>query len=428
MTGPQPGEPDSDSSNGAGSVANPGSPGYEAVGPTVRDPNGSDLPPESRAIATGTTVPGLDNADASGSFDRIPPTSTSRLAEVAVDPRLDGTATSSAPGETTNPTLPTDAAGAPTGTERVPGLRENAGMVAGGREIAGTLNAAPTIVDGAMQSSSVRAGDGSVVVPRDFQAASAAGVNARTNDVRRSAAAVESSDSNARPAAVARAEAVNAVVRQARQNAGDARGNNGTTIPGSPTIASSGGSTSPTAQGLPGASAGFAQDVAAEGAGRTLPGVGRGLDTLARQRGGTLTMRLDPPSLGALKLDLRMEGGRVTVSMTAASESARLLLRNNLGSLRQALEDRGLAVERLTVETAARSTEGSSNARSDGRGDGQDARGGQGTSDRQDAGDGRSRGRRDDASDRRPGRGDDPGRREAADFGETLADAAVSEG
>ncbi|MEE2972523.1 MAG: hypothetical protein VX672_05310, partial [Planctomycetota bacterium] len=63
-----------------------------------------------------------------------------------------------------------------------------------------------------------------------------------------------------------------------------------------------------------------------------------------------------------------------------------------------------------------------------GRGDGQDARGGQGTSDRQDAGDGRSRGRRDDASDRRPGRGDDPGRREAADFGETLADAAVSEG
>ena len=136
-------------------------------------------------------------------------------------------------------------------------------------------------------------------------------------------------------------------------------------------------------------------------------------------------MRLDPPSLGALKLDMRMEGGRVTVLMTAASESARMLLRNNMGSLRQALEDRGLAVERLTVETTTRSTEGSSNSRSEGRGDGQDAR--EAGRPRQDAGDGRSRGRRDDASNREQGRGDDPGRQEAADFKEALAGAGTSD-
>ena len=158
-----------------------------------------------------------------------------------------------------------------------------------------------------------------------------------------------------------------------------------------------------------------------------MPGVARGLDALSRQKGGSLVMRLDPPSLGQLRLEMRMEGGRVTVLMAAASESARSLLQANLGSLRTALEDRGLAVDRLVVESAARPSETTSNGRSENRSDGQDARGGQDASGRQDAGDGRSRGRRDDASNREQGRGDDPGRQEAADFKEALAGAGTSD-
>ena len=138
-------------------------------------------------------------------------------------------------------------------------------------------------------------------------------------------------------------------------------------------------------------------------------------------------MRLDPPSLGQVKLEMRMDAGRVTVLLSSASESARSLLRDNLGSLRQALEDRGLAVDRLAVETAGRSSEGTSNPRSEHRGDGQDARGGQDTADRQDAGEGRSRGRRDDASDRRAERGDDPSRPEVANFDEAMVQATTSD-
>lgn len=225
-----------------------------------------------------------------------------------------------------------------------------------------------------------------------------------------------------RPAAVARAEKVNEAVREAR-------GPSGTPVvdPGSgTTVRGSGRVPAVTAQTLPGASAGAAPEAPEDGPRRTMPGVGRGLDTLSRQRGGTLTMRLDPPSLGQLKLEMRMDGGRVTVLLTSANESARSLLRDNLGSLRQALEDRGLAVDRLAVESAGRTSEGSSSQRSENRGDGQDARGGQDAADRQDAGDGRSRGRREDASDRKADQGTDPQRPEVASFGEALVEAAAS--
>jgi flagellar hook-length control protein FliK len=230
------------------------------------------------------------------------------------------------------------------------------------------------------------------------------------------------------PAAVARADEVNRTI---------AAGRAGESAPPSETLAAeavtavrgadlSNRLSRPTAQALPMPGADSAPQTLDEGATRTMPGVGRGLDALARQKGGSLVMRLDPPSLGQLRLQMQMQGGRVTVLMTAASETARSLLHDNLGSLRQALEDRGLAVDRLAVETAGRTSESSSNARSENRGDGQDARGGQNASDRQDAGDGRSRGRRDDASRRHAGRGDGSGRPEAVEFGEVLAGAGVS--
>jgi flagellar hook-length control protein FliK len=230
------------------------------------------------------------------------------------------------------------------------------------------------------------------------------------------------------PAAVARAEEVNRTIAAARAGETAARPD---TVAAEAVTPASGADLSnrlsrPTAQALPMPGAESAPQTLDEGAARTMPGVGRGLDALARQKGGSLVMRLDPPSLGQLRLQMQMQGGRVTVLMTAASETARSLLHDNLGSLRQALEDRGLAVDRLAVETAGRTSESSSNSRSENRGDGQDARGGQNASDRQDAGDGRSRGRRDDASRRHAGRGDGSGRPEAVEFGEVLAGAGVS--
>ena len=275
-------------------------------------------------------------------------------------------------------------------------------------------------------SATSRSGDGRIVLPDGFQAVNAGparSASERGRSASSSASSVSNDEHSARPAAVARAETVNAAIRAAR-----AEGQAGEVTVATPSAA---GTTAvrggvDTAQGRPGQAAGLAPNQDGEGGGRTMPGVGRGLDTLARQRGGTLTMRLDPPSLGHLKLEMKMDGARVTVLMTAASDSARSLLRNNMGSLRQALEDRGFAVDRLAVETAGKSTEGTGSSRSEGRGDGNNAREGQDASGRQDAGDGRSRGRRDDASNRRAGRGDDLTRQEAANFGETLAEVAVS--
>ncbi len=78
--------------------------------------------------------------------------------------------------------------------------------------------------------------------------------------------------------------------------------------------------------------------------------VSRGVASVLRQRGGSLTLRLTPRSLGELKINLRLEGGGVNASFKAGGAQARELLQNNLDSLRQTLEQHGVRVERLSVE------------------------------------------------------------------------------
>ena len=175
------------------------------------------------------------------------------------------------------------------------------------------------------------------------------------------------------------------------------------------------------AQSLPNSSASLAPQDAETGPRRTAAGVARGLQALSAQKGGSLIMRLDPPNLGQVRMELNMEAGRVSVLITAAGDTARSLLRDNLGVLRHALEDRGFAVERLAVESTTKTSSDASTSRND-RGDGQDARSGSESSDRQDAGGERSRGRRDHAPDRRS----DREQAESARFNEVLADSGAT--
>ena len=175
------------------------------------------------------------------------------------------------------------------------------------------------------------------------------------------------------------------------------------------------------AQSLPNSSASLAPQDAETDPRRTAAGVARGLQALSAQKGGSLIMRLDPPNLGQVRMELNMEAGRVSVLITAAGDTARSLLRDNLGVLRHALEDRGFAVERLAVESTTKTSSDASTSRND-RGDGQDARSGSESSDRQDAGGERSRGRRDHAPDRRS----DQEQAESARFNEVLADSGAT--
>lgn len=122
----------------------------------------------------------------------------------------------------------------------------------------------------------------------------------------------------------------------------------------------------------------------------------RGLTTMVNQRGGALTMRLDPPDLGQLRVQMTVMQGVVTASFQAESAQAQQLLERNLAVLRVALEGQGLTVERLTVTNSSSSTSWNGMSQQN------EENGREQT--RQDAGDGQSRGRRDSSPDERSGR------------------------
>lgn len=148
----------------------------------------------------------------------------------------------------------------------------------------------------------------------------------------------------------------------------------------------------------------------------------KGIDILSNQRGGAITMRLEPPALGQLRIQLQISQGAVVADFTAATPEARVLLEANLGMLRERLESQGLAVERMTVH-GGRGSESAPVAtashggelRQDQGGSGSDARDrGDKSGGRQDAAGGESRGRRDGEQGR--DRDSRDGRREETSF------------
>jgi flagellar hook-length control protein FliK len=94
----------------------------------------------------------------------------------------------------------------------------------------------------------------------------------------------------------------------------------------------------------------------------------RGLAQVLRQKGGTLSLRLNPVDLGDVKISLSIAQGRVDGSIEASNESARGLLEQNLDKLKSSLERRGITVDRLEVRLAGASSSETQNAQ------GQDAR------------------------------------------------------
>ena len=117
----------------------------------------------------------------------------------------------------------------------------------------------------------------------------------------------------------------------------------------------------------------------------------RGLTAMLQQRGGSMTMRLDPPALGQLRVQMTIARGVVTADFQPGTLEAQALLERSIATLRSALESQGLTVERLTVHAAPSSTSARETA------DDQSQQGNQSSRNHSDAGDGRSRGRGDDS-------------------------------
>ena len=77
--------------------------------------------------------------------------------------------------------------------------------------------------------------------------------------------------------------------------------------------------------------------------------VSRALANAVNQKGGTITIRMMPPELGQVRVDIQMHGGKVSASFQTEQSSVQSLMTRELAQLRQALERQGLTVEKLEV-------------------------------------------------------------------------------
>src|SRR5690606_1373622 len=109
--------------------------------------------------------------------------------------------------------------------------------------------------------------------------------------------------------------------------------------------------------------------------------------------GGALTMKLSPASLGEVRIEMSMQGGRVSLQLDVGNVAAYEAIKGQLGELKQSLEQRGMTVERVETHVSpalARSNQ--SEQQSNHRGGEQPGQSGQ---QQQDAANGQSRGRAD---------------------------------
>jgi len=71
------------------------------------------------------------------------------------------------------------------------------------------------------------------------------------------------------------------------------------------------------------------------------------------QKGGAVTLRLTPASMGTVRIHLQIEGSSVNAQFHTQTPGARTLLQQQLTTLRTALEGQGLTVDRLSVQSGS---------------------------------------------------------------------------
>jgi flagellar hook-length control protein FliK len=74
----------------------------------------------------------------------------------------------------------------------------------------------------------------------------------------------------------------------------------------------------------------------------------------AQQREGEIQLRLSPPELGALRLQVQVVEGALTARLEAETTAARTALIDNLPALRDRLAEQGVRIERFDVDLMQR--------------------------------------------------------------------------
>jgi flagellar hook-length control protein FliK len=73
---------------------------------------------------------------------------------------------------------------------------------------------------------------------------------------------------------------------------------------------------------------------------------------------GTLRLRLSPPDLGSLKLEVSMQNGVMSARLEAETPQARDLLVDSLPALRERLNEQNIKVDKFDVDLSGQSTGG----------------------------------------------------------------------
>lgn len=105
---------------------------------------------------------------------------------------------------------------------------------------------------------------------------------------------------------------------------------------------------------------------------RLIQRVVRGFERLSAQ-GGNIRLRLHPPELGSLAMNVRVEGKTLSAEITTETVQAKQALMESLPKLKQQLADNGLTIERFEVHVAEKDANFSQSNLMGGQSRGQDA-------------------------------------------------------
>jgi flagellar hook-length control protein FliK len=86
---------------------------------------------------------------------------------------------------------------------------------------------------------------------------------------------------------------------------------------------------------------------------------------LAHEHNGEIRLRLYPPELGALKLQMRVQEGTLTARLEVETPAAREVLLDNLPSLRERLAEHNIRVDNFDVALMRDGSGGQSGSRED---------------------------------------------------------------
>jgi flagellar hook-length control protein FliK len=79
----------------------------------------------------------------------------------------------------------------------------------------------------------------------------------------------------------------------------------------------------------------------------------RAVPTAVKGNEGSMSLKLNPPMLGRLDIDIRMEDGRITATFKAEQPLTRDILQQNMHVLKEAFSDQGIKATQFVVTTDA---------------------------------------------------------------------------